>query len=204
MKGESSNTKRNGNWVVLWTQKVFENPFFAVFEDDVIKPTGDEGKYATVRFKTGVAVLPVDDEGNVYLTRQFRYAIGRYDLEVVAGSIDGEAAIDAAKRELKEELGIEAAGWTDLGSIFSMTSITQSTSRQFIATDLTFGEQETEGTEDIEPVKLSLSDACDMVHRGEITDGDTCILLLKASYINEKKAADPSGTAANLRTGGVS
>jgi ADP-ribose pyrophosphatase len=181
MKDDSSNHRRNGEWIIKSTRKIFENPFFAVFEDDVIKPTGDDGKYATVRFKTGVAVLPIDDVDNVYLTNQFRYAIGRNDLEVVAGSIDGEGALDAAKRELKEELGIEAEEWTDLGSIYSITSITQSTSRQFIARKLTFGEQETEGTEDIEPVKLKLSEACEMVHRGEITDGDTCILILKAA-----------------------
>ena len=187
MKGESVNSNRNGKWVVKSTNKIFENAFFAVCEDDVIKPTGDEGKYATVRFKPGVAVLPIDDEGNIYLTRQFRYAIGRHDIEVVAGSIEGEAAIDAAKRELKEELGIEAEHWLDLGSIFSMTSITQSTSRQFIATRLSFGEQETEGTEDIELFKIKLSQALDMVHGGEITDGDTCILILKAAALNEKR-----------------
>jgi 8-oxo-dGTP pyrophosphatase MutT (NUDIX family) len=181
MKDDSSTNRRNGEWIIKSTRKIFENPFFAVFEDDVIKPTGDDGKYATVRFKTGVAVLPIDDVDNVYLTNQFRYAIGRNDLEVVAGSIDGEGALDAAKRELKEELGIEAEEWTDLGSIYSITSITQSTSRQFIARKLTFGEQETEGTEDIELVKMQLCQACEMVHRGEITDGDTCILILKAA-----------------------
>src|SRR6478672_5465358 len=147
MKGESSNNKHHGDWVIKSTKKIYENAFFGVFEDDVVKPTGDDGKYATIRFKTGVAVLPIDDHENIYLTRQFRYAIGRHDLEVVAGSIEGEGALDAAKRELKEELGIEADEWIDLGSIFSLTSITQSTSRQFIGRNLRFGEQETEGTE---------------------------------------------------------
>jgi len=187
MKGEAIQQKQNGQWTIRSTKKVFENPFFAVFEDDVIKPDGTDGRYATVRFTSGAAVLPIDDEDNVYLTRQFRYAIGRHDLEVVAGSIEGEGALDGAKRELKEELGIEAEEWTDLGSIYSITSITQSCSRQFIAKGLTFGEQETEGTEDIEPVKIKLAEACDMVLKGEITDGDTCILILKAAALKEKR-----------------
>ena len=204
MKGESVSGNSNGGWVVRSTHKIFENPFFAVFEDDVIKPTGDEGTYATIRFKTGVAVLPIDYDGNIYLTRQFRYAIRRYDIEVVAGSVEGEGAIDAAKRELKEELGIEAEEWHDLGSVCSLTSITQSTSRQFIATKLRFGEQETEGTEDIEPYKVELTEAYDMVHTGQITDADTCLLILKAAALYEKKAAAPQGHTANLRTGGVS
>ena len=187
MKGESKIGRQNGKWHIRSTKEIYENPFFAVFEDDVIKPTGEDGKYGTIKFNPGAAVLAIDEEDNIYLTRQFRYAIGRHDLEVVAGSIDGEGALDAAKRELKEELGIDAAEWLDLGSIYSLTSITQSCSRQFIATKLTFGRQETEGTEDIEPVKLRLTDAYEMVLRGEITDSDTCILIMKAVAIKEKR-----------------
>lgn len=52
--------------------------------------------------------------------------------------------------------------------------------------------------------KINLSQALEMVRRGEITDGDTCILILKAAALHEKKAAAPQETAANLRTGGVS
>jgi len=179
---------QNGKWTIKSTRKIFENPFFAVFEDDVEKPDGEDGQYATIRFNDGASILPIDDESNIYLTRQFRYAIGRHDLEVVAGSIDGEGALDTPQRELKEELGIEATEWSDLGSDYSLTSITQSCSRQFIARKLTFGEQEPEGTEDIEPVKLKLSDAVQMVMAGEITDTDTCLLILKASLLDSKES----------------
>jgi 8-oxo-dGTP pyrophosphatase MutT (NUDIX family) len=186
MEGERTNHQKLGKWLVKSTRKIFENAFFAVFEDDVLKPTGDDGKYATIRFKEGVSVLPIDDEENVYLTRQFRYAIWRDDIEVLAGSIDGEGALDAAKRETKEELGIEAKEWHDVGTVHSLTSLTQSTSRQFIARKLTFGDQETEGTEDIEPVKLTLSEAYRMVLEGDLTDGDTCLLIMKAAILKEK------------------
>ena len=188
MKGDREEGKHNGKWLIKSTKRVFENDFFTVFEDDVVKPTGDDGKYATIRFNPGAAVLPIDEDENVYLTRQFRYAIGRDDLEVVAGSIDGEGALDAAKRELKEELGIEAEEWIDLGVIFSLTSITQSTSRQFIARGLTFRQQETEGTEDIELVKIKLAEAFEMVMNGYITDSDTCILIMKAVAMKKKAA----------------
>jgi 8-oxo-dGDP phosphatase len=178
---------QHGKWRIRSTSRIFENPFFAVFEDDVDKPNGERGKYATVRFNEGVAVLPMDDDQNVFLTRQFRYAIGREDLEVVAGSIDGEGALDAARRETKEELGIEADEWIDVGAVHSLTSITQCTSRQFIARGLTFGEQENEGTESIECIKLKLSEAVEMIRSGEITDGDTCLLIMKAAFLRNKK-----------------
>ena len=186
MKGEANGTKC-GKWRVKSTTKIFENAFFAVFEDNVTKPTGDEGKYATVRFKEGVAVLPVDDDQNVYLTRQFRYAINREDIEVLAGSVEGEGALDAAKRETKEELGIEAAEWIDVGTVHSLTSIARCTSRQFIARGLSFGEPHNEGTEDIECIKLALSNALEMIRCGEITDGDTCLLIMKAAFLVDEK-----------------
>jgi 8-oxo-dGTP pyrophosphatase MutT (NUDIX family) len=198
MKGESNHHRQNGGWTIKSTRNVFENDFFAVFEDDVIKPNGEDGKYATIRFNPGVSVLPIDADDNLYLTRQFRYAIGRHDIEIVAGSIEGEGALDGAKRELKEELGIDASDWIDVGISFAITSIGQCSSRQFIARGLTFGKQETEGTEQIESCKIPLTDAIDMVIRGEITDGDTCILIMKAALLKEKTAAGPSEPAANL------
>lgn len=173
--------RKNGNWTIRKTEKKFENGFFAVFEDDVVRPDGKDDKYATVRFKPGAAVLPIDDDDFVYLTHQFRYALGRKDIEAVAGAVDGESPLEAAKREAKEELGIEAEEWIDLGQIESNTSITDSTSSLFIARRLRLGKPETEGTEEIEPVKLKFDEALQKVHDGEITHGETCILLLKAA-----------------------
>src|SRR4051812_29040722 len=109
--------RKNGNWTIKHTRKIFENDFFKVFEDEVIQPDGKDGKYATIRFVQGAAVLPLDDDGFIYLTKQFRYALGREDLEVVSGAIEDENPSEAARREAREELGIEAEEWTDLGVI---------------------------------------------------------------------------------------
>ena len=99
-----------------------------------------------------------------------------------------DPSIREPKRETKEELGIEANEWSDMGTVHSLTSITQCTSRQFIAQGLKFREQNTDDTEEIEPVKLTLSEAHRMVLNGEITDGDTCLLIMKAFAVNEKNA----------------
>ena len=173
-------TKKNGDWTIKHTKKVYENDFFKVFEDDVIKPDGKDGKYATIHLKPGACVLPIDDEGNVYLTRQLRYGLGREDLEAAAGAIEGEDRLEAAKREAREELGIEAEDWTEVGKIESDTSITNSTAYLFLARKLTFREADTEGTEQIRMVKMKLDDALQKVMSGEITHGQTCILVLKA------------------------
>jgi ADP-ribose pyrophosphatase len=186
VKGESEKTGNHGKWTVRSTRTVFEGVFFTVFEDRVIKPTGDDGTYATISFTPGVSVLPIDEEENVYLTRQFRYAIGRHDIEVLSGSIDGQSALEAAQRESREEMGIEADEWIDVGTVHSLTSLTRCSSHQFIARRLKFNDQEPEGTEEIEPVRMKLAEACEMVDSGNITDADTCILILKAIRLKEK------------------
>lgn len=175
--------KKNGDWTIKNTELVFENHFFKVFEDDVIQPDGKDGKYATIDFPPGVAVLPVDDEGNVYITRQFRYALGRDNLEAIAGGIEGEGELEAAKREALEELGIEAENWTYLGRVESDTGITTSKCHLYLARKLAFNKPEREASEAIETVKMKLSEAAEKVLNGEITHGQTCVLVLKAEKI---------------------
>jgi len=174
---------KNGNWTIKDRKKKFANGFFTVYEDDVIRPDGKPGTYATIDFLPGVAILPIDNERNVYLTRQFRYALERKNIEAVCGAIDGETPLDAAKREVKEELGIKASNWMSLGKIQTDTSITNSTSHLFLARNLTFGKPEREATEDIETVKMPLAEALEKVNRGEITNGPTCVLILKAALL---------------------
>lgn len=174
--------RKNGDWTIKNTRKIFENDFFKVLEDEVIQPDGKDGKYATIRFVKGASVLPFDDEGNVYLTKQFRYALEREDIEVVSGAIEDEEPEKAARREIKEELGIEAEDWTDFGIIESDTSITNSCAHLFLARKLKFGEPEREGTEQIETVKMKLTEAVEKVMRGEITHGQTVALIMKANH----------------------
>jgi ADP-ribose pyrophosphatase len=172
---------KNGNWTIKETEKKFHNDFFTVYEDKVIKPDGKDGTYATIKFIPGVAVLPIDESGNVYLTCQFRYALGCDNVEAVCGAINDESPAKAAKREAKEELGIEAHQWVSLGKIQTDTSITNSTSHLFLARGLTFSQPEQESTEEIKTVIMKLDDAVQKVLSGEITNGPTCVLILKAA-----------------------
>ena len=173
--------RKNGSWIIKNSRKIFENDFFKVNEDDVVRPDGEDAKYATIDFNPGVAVLPIDEDGFVYLMRQFRYALGRSNIECIAGSVESEDVLSAAKREAKEELGIEAGEWTNVGRIESLTAITNSHAELFVATNLKFAEPETEGTEELEPFRVSLNAARQMVMRGEITHAETIVLILKAA-----------------------
>jgi len=174
--------KKNGPWTIKNTENVYENDFFTVYRDSVIQPDGKDGSYGIVAFPPGIGVLPVDDDGNVYLVKQFRYAVGRMSLEVLAGSIEkGEEPLESAKREAKEEVGIEAETWTDFGQVDLDTTIVKNVVNFFLAEKLKVGKPEREGTEQIETVKMKLSEAVEKVSTGEITHAISCVLILKAA-----------------------
>jgi 8-oxo-dGTP pyrophosphatase MutT (NUDIX family) len=177
--------RKNGNWTIKETKQVFNNDFFKVFNDKVIKPNGEDGSYATIEFISGVSVLPIDEEDFVYLTKQFRYSAGEKTLEVVAGGIEDEKPLDAAKREIKEELGITAEEFTEIGSIQLDNSIIKAPSTLFVARKLTFGKPDRDDSEEMEMVKVSFREAVKKVLNGEITHAPSCVLLLKAWAENQ-------------------
>jgi 8-oxo-dGTP pyrophosphatase MutT (NUDIX family) len=178
--------RKNGNWKIKNTKKIFENDHFKVLEDEVVRPDGEDGKYATIRFPAGASVLPVDENNFVYLTKQFRYALERKDLEAISGAVEGESVLETAKKEAEEELGIKAEEWTNLGKIEDNTSITNSTAHLYLARRLKFGEPKPENTEEIKMVKMKLETAFEKVMNGEITHSQTCILILKTYlYLSE-------------------
>lgn len=172
--------KKNGPWTIKKTSRIYKNEFLELTEDKVVQPDGKDGKYATVEMKPGVSTLAIDDEDNVYLTRQFRYALGAESLEVIAGGMDEGEPLENAKREAKEELGIEADEWINLGTAETDTSIVRSRAHFFIARKLKFTKPEREGTEQMKPVKMSFDEAVEKVLNGEIKHAISCLLILKA------------------------
>ena len=117
----------------------------------------------------------------LFLTKEFRYAIGKESIEVVSGGIDkNEKPLEAAKRELKEEMAISAKRWTDLGVVHPFTSMVESAAYLFLAQDLSFSQANPEETELIEVVKIPLKKAVEMVYNGTIQHAQSCVCILKA------------------------
>lgn len=178
--------REHGPWRINGTRRVYRNALIEVNEDEVTRPDGRPGTYATVRMKDGVNVLAVDEGGNAFFAQEFRYALGRINVETVAGGIDeGEAPEAAARRELREELGIEAEEFVELGTLYQATSIINSASALFLARRLSFTEKEPDASEKIEVVKMPLAEAVARALNGEITHSNTCVLVLRAhAYLN--------------------
>ena len=174
--------RKHGPWTIKETHRRYRNEWIEVCEDEVTKPDGRPGTYATIKLKDGVEVLALDDDGFVYLAREFRYALGREDTEAVGGTIDdGETPLEAAKRELREEMGIEAEEWAELGRAHHTTSIVDSTTTLFLAQKLRFGEKEEDSTENIKVEKIKLDEAVEMALSDRMTHATSCVLILRVS-----------------------
>jgi len=179
--------KMHGPWRVLQTETKYKDEFLSLCVDEVIKPNGEPGSYATVQLKKGVAVLALDRDGKVYLTKQFRYATGADSIEVICGGMDdGEEPLAAARREAREELGVEGEQWEALDFLNLETSMIKGPVHLFVVKDLHCTTTDPDDTEDIKGFKVSLPEAVKMVMRGQITHGPSCALLLKA-YLTGKQ-----------------
>jgi len=178
---------KKGPWTQVDSKDVYSNPWIKVREDKVIRPDGKDGIFGVVTMKPGISVLPMDDQGNVFLTKEYHYAVERETIEAISGGIDGdENKLEAAKRELKEETGIEAKEWVDMGVVDPFTTVINSPNLLFLAKNLTFSEANPEGTEDIRVIKVPFEQAVDLVMQSLITHSATATLILKVKNYLKK------------------
>jgi ADP-ribose pyrophosphatase len=187
-------TRKHGPWTIKATRQKYDSELIQLHEDEVIKPDGSEGTYATVRMTDGVAVLAVDEEGTAYFAKEFRYALGRENVEAVAGGIkEGEPQEMAARRELREELGIEAEEFIKLGSVEYATSLLRSASTLFLARRLSFTETDEDPSEIISTIKLPLDEAVRRALSGDLIHATTCLLILRAhDFLQGDRSVPPA------------
>ena len=169
-------------WRTCGSREVYVNPWIRVREDNVIRPDGRDGIYGIVEFQNlALGIVPVTDNGDTYLVGPWRYPVEAYSWEIPEGGGPlAVPALESAKRELAEEVGLRAALWTDLGPFHLSNSVTDETGRIFLAEGLTEGEAEPEGDEVLVVRRLPLLEAYEMAMEGRITDGVSIIGLARA------------------------
>lgn len=172
--------EKRGPFEIISRKVKYRNKWIKVTEDEVIKD-GKHASYGVITTNNASTVLPIDDEGNIYLNKEFKYAVGKEIYTNCGGFIENnETRLEAAKRELKEETGITAEKLIYLGEILSYASICNSKYYLYIAKGLKFGKTKFDDLEDITLVKMSLNEAYKKVLSGEINYAPSVILILRA------------------------
>ena len=170
-------------WKTLSSRIAYENAWIRVREDQVIRPDGKPGIYGVVETRIATGIVALDEADNIYLVGQFRYATNEYSWEIIEGGSDrGESAEQAASRELREEAGLIAADWRQLGGEVHLTNCHSSeVGVLFLARQLTHTQSEPEGTEELEIKKIPFAEAQRMIETGEIKDAMTIIGISRAA-----------------------
>lgn len=172
--------REHGPWKVTGTRHVYRDAWIDVQVDDVIRPDGQPGTHSIIWLKPGATVIALDDAQSVYLTQEFHYAVGRVTIEGVSGGNEPpEPIVETAQRELREEIGIVAGRWTELGVVDPFTANVHSPTALFLAEELRFVDAVREGTETMRRICVPLAEAIAMLWDGRITHAPTVVALLK-------------------------
>lgn len=168
---------------MLESREVYRGRILRVREDKVLLPNGKTGTREVVEHPGGVGILALDGD-EVLLVKQFRYTFFRVLTEIPAGKREkGEEPFVTAQRELKEEIGTEAAEWTDLGALIASPGCYGETLYLYLACGLTFGETHPDEDEFLEVVRVPFDEAAAMCMDGRLTDAKTVAAILKARFL---------------------
>jgi len=165
---------------VLSTQRIYDGRAIGLRVDTVEKPGGRRTTREIVEHGDCVAIVAIDEKGDILLVRQFRGAAGKELLETPAGGVElGENPVEAVCRELQEETGYLPGRVEELGGFYSAPGYCTEYLYLYLAADLTPSFRQAEDTEDIELVRIPFKEIPKLIASGEICDAKSIAGLLQ-------------------------
>ena len=183
MRFDTEKEKRELRETMVSSEEIFDGRILHVMRDVVRLPDSSESFREVIRHIGAVCVIPVTEDGQVYVERQYRYPVDTVITEIPAGKLDSpeEDRLEAAKRELREETGLSADEWINMGDTYSAAAYCDETITLFLARGLHKGEQALDKGEFLNVVLMPLDELVREVMDGKIPDGKTQIAILKAA-----------------------
>lgn len=161
---------------LLSSKEIYRCGLFQVVEEVAEGRDGFRMKRAVVHHPGSAVVLVVDENERVLLVRQYRLPARKRIWELPAGKIDeGETALAAAKRELREETGYRAGRWKKLASYWASPGFLAERMNVYLATELAPGEAAPMEDERIEMRWFTGEEMDELIAGGKMDDGKTMI-----------------------------
>ena len=181
-------------WQTLGSRTVYANAWMRLREDTVIRPDGQHGVYGVVEMSPSVGVVALNDVNEIALVSQWRYTLGRMSLEIPTGGSEAadHGVLAAAQRELREETGLSAGSWRELGFIDNSNGVTNDVSHMFLATGLEAGADAQDPAERLALSWLPFGQAVDHVLSGSITESVSVAAILKVEALLRRDRVSPA------------
>ena len=172
----------------LSSEEIFNGRVIRVTYDKVLLENGNTSTREVVHHHGGACILPVDENQNITLVRQYRYALGEEMWELPAGKLEkDENPFEAARRALAEECGLTADHFVDLGVVYPTVGYDSEKIYLWAATGLHNVSQHLDEDVFLDVVKMPLDEALRLVLDGTIKDSKTQIGILKYAMLRDKK-----------------
>jgi ADP-ribose pyrophosphatase len=167
------------------SEEIFNGTILHVQRDTVRLPNGNNTIREVIRHIGAVCVIPVLDNGDVIMERQYRYPLDRVILEIPAGKLDAanENRLSAIQRELREETGYTAEEWTVIGDFHPAPAYSDEFITMYMARKLHKGDRHLDADEFLDVYTVPLKDLVEDVMAGRISDAKTQVCILKAARI---------------------
>ncbi len=166
----------------LLSEPIFDGKLLHVYKDTVSLPNGGTSTREYIRHVGAVCVVPLTENGQVVVERQFRYPVGKTTLEIPAGKLNSkeEDPEDAIRRELREETGAEAGELIFLGEFYPAAAYSDEVIHMYLAKKLTFGESRPDEDEFLSVELIPLEELVREILAGNVPDAKTQAAVLRA------------------------
>ncbi|MDE6780827.1 MAG: NUDIX hydrolase [Ruminococcus sp.] len=168
----------------LTSDTVYEGKIFTIVHDTAELENGETAVRDVLLHSGGVCVIPVTENNEIYMVKQFRYPFREVTTEIPAGKLEkGENPYDCGKRELLEETGFTCTEYIPLGEIYPTPAYNTEVIHVYLAKGLHCEKQHLDDGEFLDVEKIPLAEAVRLVMDGKIKDAKTQIAILKAARI---------------------
>lgn len=183
IENASSGDQQPAKHVRSGSRVVHRGSKFDLRTDLLSLPGGPEVEKDIIEHPGSVVVIPIADDGNVLMIKQWRPAVGKFSIELPSGTREsGESVDSTAQRELREEAGVRAEHMEHIGGLYPVTGYSTEYSHVYVAGSLTRDPLAQDKLEDIRVVPMPVADVWKLISDNAIEDALTVAAMSLASF----------------------